>query len=588
MISLVIACTESPAVDQGVTGKKLLIKSGKLVLISKDPSIGVAGSDPVDGSDSSITFDQGGGVVPFSLPKTLWGASGSGAIFKYKNGAAPGGPSPVKVAKLKAGLLKVVAKGSPFAVPAGAATIAVVFSLDGGTNTYCMTFSGVGDGRKFLVKGAAAGTCAPPPTPTPVLGCCSGPGQVCAPDLTSADCSSPSVFVPGGTCVTSPGGVTACAVPGTPTATVPGPTPTATPALGCCAGLPGVCSATLTDGQCPFPGVFVPGGACVGGGGHSTCAAPGTATSTVPPATPTPTPVLGCCAGSPQQCSATLTSAQCPIPGGFIPGGICVAGPGGQSICAAPGTATPTVPAPTPTATPVLGCCSGGVLPCSVNVTIAQCFFPGVFVPGGQCVAGPGGAIACGAPGTPTPTASPTQPGASPTATTDSQSDGGLLFTEYVEGTANNQALEIGNRGAPAVELAVCEIRRYTNGSATASAVIHLSRSILQQGEVFVICHPAFSNLSLCDQTDSNLNHTGNDTYELHCGVTIDVFGQIGTDPGPSWTSTSGTYSTRNDTLRRLPSVTTGDPVGSDDFTTNLDNEWSGFGVDVFTGLGND
>lgn len=87
-------------------------------------------------------------------------SGGGSATFKYKNASAPSGPSSVKITKVKAGLLKMVAKGVPFAVPNGAASIDVVVSLDGGTNTYCMTFSGTGDGSKFLAKDATAGSCA--------------------------------------------------------------------------------------------------------------------------------------------------------------------------------------------------------------------------------------------------------------------------------------------------------------------------------------------------------------------------------------------------------------------------------------------
>ncbi len=351
LATVVLSGTESHAADQAVTGKKLLLKNGKLVLLSKDASIGIAGSDPVNGSDSSVSFDAGGGAVSFSLPKTLWAASGSGAVLKYKNGAAPGGPSPVKVAKVKSGGLKVVAKDLPFAVPNGAATIGVTLSLDGGTNTYCMTFSGTGNGRKFLVKDAAAGACAPTPTPTPALGCCSGLAQVCAANVTIGQCTFPAVFVPGGICAGAPGGQSTCMVPGTPTPTVPPPTPTATPVLGCCSGVPQACSATLTVAQCPFPGIFVPGGTCAGGGGNGTCVAPGTPTPTVPPPTPTATPVLGCCAGL-LVCLANSTSAECPNQGVFIPGGTCV----GPSTCVAPGTptqtSTPTETGVPPTATP--------------------------------------------------------------------------------------------------------------------------------------------------------------------------------------------------------------------------------------------
>lgn len=159
----------SYATDQGITGKRLLLKGpAKFVLLSKDLSISIAGSDPVGGADSSLTFDNGGGPVIYTLPKGLWSKNGAGTLFKYKNANAPGPPSAVKVAKVKSGLLKMVGKGIPFAVPNGAASVDVVVSLDGGTNRYCMTFSGTGDGSKFLVKDATAGTCPPPlPTATP-------------------------------------------------------------------------------------------------------------------------------------------------------------------------------------------------------------------------------------------------------------------------------------------------------------------------------------------------------------------------------------------------------------------------------------
>lgn len=156
----VLLLGRAQAADQGITGKKLLLKSnGKLVLLSKDSQISIAGSDPVAGSPSSVTFDDGSGPVTFTLPESNWSASGSAAIFKYKNALAPAGPSPVKTVKLKNGLLKLVSKGLPFGVPTGAATVKVVLELDGGTNTYCSSFTGTGDGSKFLVKDAAAGTC---------------------------------------------------------------------------------------------------------------------------------------------------------------------------------------------------------------------------------------------------------------------------------------------------------------------------------------------------------------------------------------------------------------------------------------------
>ena len=166
--ALWVLTSQARAADQGITGKKLLLKStAKLVLLSKDPSINIMGSDPAGGADSSITFDDGTNTATLSLPASNWSTNGPGTLLTYKNASAPSGPSVVKIAKVKSGLLKVTAKGLPVPVPNGPGTINVVLSLDGGTNTYCMTFAGTGDGAKFLVKDSAAGVCAPPATPTP-------------------------------------------------------------------------------------------------------------------------------------------------------------------------------------------------------------------------------------------------------------------------------------------------------------------------------------------------------------------------------------------------------------------------------------
>lgn len=197
---LIIAGTKAAdAADQDIIGTKLLLKGDKVVLLSKDPSISIAGSNPVGGGDSSVRFDDGSNSVTFSLPNTNWSANRPATVFTYQNAAAPDAPSAVKTAKLKGGLLKVVAKALPFAVPSGTATVTVVLSLDGGTNTYRMTFTGTGDGKRFLVKDAEIDT-SPSPTPTlppdPSLHCTNGTQDD---DETDVDCG-------GSLCVGCPNG----------------------------------------------------------------------------------------------------------------------------------------------------------------------------------------------------------------------------------------------------------------------------------------------------------------------------------------------------------------------------------------------
>jgi predicted extracellular nuclease len=67
---------------------------------------------------------------------------------------------------------------------------------------------------------------------------------------------------------------------------------------------------------------------------------------------------------------------------------------------------------------------------------------------------------------------------------------------------------------------------------------------------------------------------------ELNTPTNVDVFGEIGFDPGSSWEPPS----TENNTLRRKPAVCAGDPDGSDPFDPAI--EWVGFGTNNFDGLG--
>jgi hypothetical protein len=164
---VVVVSTAVNAADQGISGKKLLLKSNpKMVLLSKDalvlPGANGSSSDPRcvadggSGSGASVALSAGTTSATLSMPCANWSANGSGTLYKYKDSA--GTP---KTAKIKAGLLKV---GSPgmggFPVPNGAATVNVEVTV--GTDKYCMSFTGTGDGSKFLVKDATAGSCAPP------------------------------------------------------------------------------------------------------------------------------------------------------------------------------------------------------------------------------------------------------------------------------------------------------------------------------------------------------------------------------------------------------------------------------------------
>ena len=161
-----------------------------------------------------------------------------------------------------------------------------------------------------------------------------------------------------------------------------------------------------------------------------------------------------------------------------------------------------------------------------------------------------------------------------------------LFFTEYVEGSSFNKAVEIGNGTGAAKNLAAegYDIQIFYNGNVTPATTIALTGTVAA-GDVHVVAHGSANQLILdqTDQTNSNLSFNGDDAVVLRRnGVIIDVIGHIGFDPGTEWGS--GLTSTTDNTLRRKNSISSGDTNGSDPFDPSA--EWDGYATDTFGGLG--
>jgi predicted extracellular nuclease len=158
---------------------------------------------------------------------------------------------------------------------------------------------------------------------------------------------------------------------------------------------------------------------------------------------------------------------------------------------------------------------------------------------------------------------------------------GTLFFSEYIEGSSNNKALEIYNASSASIDLGGCEIDRYVNGATTPSSPVALNAGPLGAGQVFVICHTSFADPTLCNQLSGEIQHSGNDVVELSCnGDALDIIGRIGEDL--VWGTPPTT--TQDATLVRKCSVTTGDTNGSDPFDPAI--EWDGLPIDTFSDLG--
>lgn len=161
-----------------------------------------------------------------------------------------------------------------------------------------------------------------------------------------------------------------------------------------------------------------------------------------------------------------------------------------------------------------------------------------------------------------------------------------LFFSEYVEGSSLNKALEIYNGTGGSIDLAAgaYQIKFYFNGNTSASLTINLTGTVAD-GDVYVVADDGADAAILAetDQQSTASLFNGDDAIELVKGsTTLDVIGQIGFDPGSQWGS--GLVSTADNTIRRKVDVCQGDPDGSNTFDPSV--EWDGYDNNTFAGLG--
>lgn len=158
-----------------------------------------------------------------------------------------------------------------------------------------------------------------------------------------------------------------------------------------------------------------------------------------------------------------------------------------------------------------------------------------------------------------------------------------LFFSQYVEGSASNKALEIYNPLDEAVDLADlnCEIGRFQNGSVEPETVA--LTGTIEPGGTWVLCNTLATFSLLCDQlADDAMDFNGDDAITLSCdGAYYDAIGKIGEDPGTQWGT--GMTSTADNTLTRRAGIVHG-ASPFDPFVPA--NEWIGSAQDDIVGLG--
>jgi predicted extracellular nuclease len=161
-----------------------------------------------------------------------------------------------------------------------------------------------------------------------------------------------------------------------------------------------------------------------------------------------------------------------------------------------------------------------------------------------------------------------------------------LFFSEYIEGSSFNKALEIFNGTGSPVDLAAGGYSVFVSFNGGMSTQEVALSGTIASGDVFVIANTAADSVILAQADLFNnavANFNGDDAIALQkADLNIDVIGQIGFDPGTEWGI--GNASTQDNTIRRKASVEAGDNNGSDPFDPAV--EWDGFANNNFTSLG--
>jgi len=198
-----------------------------------------------------------------------------------------------------------------------------------------------------------------------------------------------------------------------------------------------------------------------------------------------------------------------------------------------------------------------------------------------------------------------------------SQECSDLFISEYVEGSANNKAVEIYNPTDDAIDLSLYTVKRYSNGSPVYTDEVSLSGTIQPRGVIVVtngqtdsvwVSNGGYWSLpidtALYNKGDIHCSgiyptamyFNGNDalTLEKITGEVVDIFGKIGTDPGSNgWNDIPPTYFagdqfwtswTKDQTLIRKPTIKEGVKSNPDIFMVNV--EWDSIAKNDFDSLG--
>lgn len=165
-----------------------------------------------------------------------------------------------------------------------------------------------------------------------------------------------------------------------------------------------------------------------------------------------------------------------------------------------------------------------------------------------------------------------------------------LVISAYVEGSSNNKCIEIYNGTGAAIDLSTYTIDLYNNGAEdTPNSSIALT-GMLADSSYYLLCHDQVALAGIAPNQLANFAINGDDAIALNNGTeNVDVFGEIGFDPGSEWAGTTCTEGTQNQTLvkKEYPAndclYSTFSGVG--DFALSIDSLYQCFPQDDISAL---
>jgi Family of unknown function (DUF5689)/Lamin Tail Domain len=157
--------------------------------------------------------------------------------------------------------------------------------------------------------------------------------------------------------------------------------------------------------------------------------------------------------------------------------------------------------------------------------------------------------------------------------------NGDLIISEYIEGSSYNKYLEIYNADSIAADLSKYIIRLYINGETNASNSAKLDTltgaSSLPVGGIIVVKNSKAVLLlpsGVTAYVSGICGFNGDDVITLEKdGTVIDVFGEVGTDPGSSWTIAGSASAALDKTVRRKSNI----KQGNTNWTNSSSTEWN-------------